>query len=93
LGSDEAPSVAVPDPTARSASPRARGSTRRNAGILAALGFGGGAADDTDEEEEDDEPQVRHLTFWKDGFSIGDGPLMRYGEDDNDAILAAIKSG
>ena len=29
---------------------------------------------------EDDEPVTRNLTFWKDGFSIEDGPLMRYDE-------------
>lgn len=37
------------------------------------------------------ETAVRHLTFWKDGFSIEDGDLMRY--DEHKDLLAAIQSG
>lgn len=36
--------------------------------------------DEAWEEMEDEEPVTRNLTFWKDGFSIEDGPLMRYDE-------------
>lgn len=35
----------------------------------------------------------RLLTFWKDGFSIEDGPLLRYDDPENQAHLTAIKSG
>ncbi len=55
--------------------------------------------EDMDDEDEDDEGEmegetaIRHLTFWKDGFSIEDGPLMRYDEPGNKEILEAIKSG
>jgi UBX domain-containing protein 1 len=45
------------------------------------------------EEEEDEEPQTRALTFWQDGFSIEDGPLMRYDEPKNKDLLEAIQSG
>lgn len=36
--------------------------------------------DEAWEEMDDEEPVTRNLTFWKDGFSIEDGPLMRYDE-------------
>ncbi|KAI9342057.1 hypothetical protein DFJ73DRAFT_843047 [Zopfochytrium polystomum] len=35
----------------------------------------------------------RSLTFWKDGFSIEDGPLMRYDDPANQEVLASINSG
>lgn len=35
----------------------------------------------------------RELTFWKNGFSIGDGPLMAYDDPANEKILDDIKSG
>lgn len=61
LGSDDSPSVVVPDTTERP--PRAPETVRRS------------------------------LTFWRDGFSIEDGPLMRYDEPANQEILRAIRSG
>ncbi|CAG8440244.1 3058_t:CDS:10 [Diversispora eburnea] len=42
------------------------------------------------------EPQttvVRHLTFWRNGFSIEDGPLMAYNDPANEEFLRAINSG
>ncbi|KAJ7668910.1 hypothetical protein B0H17DRAFT_989958 [Mycena rosella] len=36
-------------------------------------------------------PATRRLTFWRDGFTIEDGPLMRY--DEHEEILAAINEG
>lgn len=33
------------------------------------------------------------LTFWKDGFSIGGGPLMPYSDVKNQKILEAINAG
>lgn len=61
LGSEDTPSVVVPDPAANRPPP----------------------------------PQTisRSLTFWRDGFSIEDGPLMRYDDPANQEILRAIQSG
>jgi UBX domain-containing protein 1 len=36
---------------------------------------------------------IRHLTFWRDGFSVEDGPLMRYDDPNNAQILEEINSG
>ena len=68
------------------------------AGAGQTLGSGGNDNDDEhdeQEEEEEDEPetQTRRLTFWRDGFSIEDGPLMRYDAPGNREILQAIQSG
>ncbi|KAI3625059.1 hypothetical protein CBS9595_000420 [Malassezia furfur] len=60
---------------------------RPAAGMPGALGAG------DEEDEEDEEPAVRHLTFWQDGFSIEDGPLMRYDDPANRETLEAINSG
>ncbi|GAA5908306.1 hypothetical protein JCM5296_000512 [Sporobolomyces johnsonii] len=49
-------------------------------------------ADEQEEEEEDDEEvAVRTLTFWQDGFSVEDGELLKY--EENQELLAAIQSG
>lgn len=45
------------------------------------------------DEVADEQPVVRHLTFWRDGFSIEDGPLMRYDDPENQATLDAINAG
>lgn len=101
LGSDETPSVAVPDPSARQSQPRA--GAGQQPGLLASMlrQLGGAAAppedmDEDDEEEgedDDEEVAIRHLTFWRDGFSVEDGPLMRYDDPANRETLEAIKSG
>lgn len=31
--------------------------------------------------------------FWREGFSIDDGPLMEFGVPENEEILAAINNG
>lgn len=50
--------------------------------------------EEEDEEEEDEEEVVvRHLTFWRDGFSIEDGELRRYDEPTSRAVLDAINNG
>lgn len=36
---------------------------------------------------------VRHLTFWRDGFTVEEGELMRYDDPDSAAILEQIQSG
>ncbi|KAH9884207.1 SEP-domain-containing protein [Cubamyces lactineus] len=43
--------------------------------------------------ESEEETAIRHLTFWRDGFTVEDGELMRYGVPENEQILAEIKSG
>ncbi|CAE6430706.1 unnamed protein product [Rhizoctonia solani] len=44
-------------------------------------------------DEEDEEVAVREIIFWRDGFSIADGPLLKYDDPANQAILSAINSG
>lgn len=36
---------------------------------------------------------IRDVTFWKDGFSVEDGPLMRYDDPETQKLLDAINSG
>ena len=40
-----------------------------------------------------EERAIRQLTFWRDGFSIEDGPLLRYDDPENGATLKAIDQG
>ncbi|CAO3703755.1 unnamed protein product [Rhizopus stolonifer] len=42
---------------------------------------------------EEREPAVRHLTFWRNGFSVDDGPLFEYADPANQEMLTAINSG
>lgn len=39
------------------------------------------------------QPTIRHLTFWKDGFSVEDGDLLRYDDPENSELLAQIQAG
>ncbi|KAI7867524.1 hypothetical protein BDF14DRAFT_1742975 [Spinellus fusiger] len=43
--------------------------------------------------QETQEAITRYLTFWKNGFSVDDGPLFRYDDPANEAMLSAINSG
>lgn len=45
------------------------------------------------EQAETEERIIRHLTFWRDGFSVEDGPLMRYDNPDNNETLRLIDQG
>ncbi|KAI9331578.1 SEP-domain-containing protein [Obelidium mucronatum] len=45
------------------------------------------------EQEPELELVTRHLTFWADGFTVENGPLMRYSDPGNQEILQAINSG
>ncbi|KAH0545308.1 hypothetical protein FGG08_000607 [Glutinoglossum americanum] len=38
-------------------------------------------------------PLERTLTFWRNGFSVGDGPLMRYDDPANERYLRDIRRG
>ncbi|KAF8321105.1 SEP-domain-containing protein [Clavulina sp. PMI_390] len=87
LGSDDVASRRVPDPSAAAAA-----AARRSRPVPGAM------ADDDDEDYggEDDEEQEtasRMLTFWKDGFSVEDGPLMKYDDPENQKILDALNNG
>ncbi|KAJ3718097.1 ubiquitin-related domain-containing protein [Lentinula guzmanii] len=64
--------------------------------------FGGGHTLGSDEVESTylpdpsqrrEEPIIRHLTFWRDGFTVEDGSLMRYDDPAHASILAEIQSG
>ncbi|KAK4517073.1 uncharacterized protein ATC70_000402 [Mucor velutinosus] len=45
------------------------------------------------DDEEDLEPVTRHLTFWRNGFSVDDGPLYLFSDPANQEMLTAINSG
>jgi len=36
---------------------------------------------------------IRNITFWRNGFSVEDGELMRYDDPDHERVLAEINSG
>ncbi|KAJ7843412.1 hypothetical protein B0H14DRAFT_3689452 [Mycena olivaceomarginata] len=44
-------------------------------------------------QEVEDELAIRRLTFWCDGFTVEDGPLMRYDDPANADVLATIHAG
>ncbi|KAI9320134.1 SEP domain-containing protein [Dichotomocladium elegans] len=46
-----------------------------------------------EEEDTDLQPVTRYLTFWRNGFSVDDGPLYRYDDPANQTMLTAINSG
>ncbi|KAJ1962417.1 protein phosphatase regulator, partial [Dipsacomyces acuminosporus] len=79
LGSAEAPLSS----SSSLSQPRAGGSNR-------------GSADnnnDHDNDNDNDEVAVRELTFWRNGFSIGDGPLYNTEDPRNRQILEALLQG
>ncbi|MBW0485698.1 hypothetical protein O181_025413 [Austropuccinia psidii MF-1] len=87
LGSDQVPSQPVP----AASQPR----SARKTVFPTALSVPGHFGSDLDDEDndEDDEEVEKHLTFWKDGFSIEDGPLLNYDDPKNKEILDAINRG
>ncbi|GBE88893.1 UBX domain-containing protein [Sparassis crispa] len=48
---------------------------------------------DPNAPEPEEETAIRHLTFWREGFSIEDGDLMRYDDPGHAQVLAEINSG
>ena len=104
LGSEDTPSAPAAQPeSSSSAGPStgaqgAGGLTREDllnymsgGGNLPPGAFGGAGDDDDDDEEE--EVQKRLLTFWRNGFSIEDGPLLPYDTPENKALLEAVHAG
>ena len=89
LGSedDPAPEATPSNPSTSTPTLPAQNSGR---GIFGAF-FGAGPA--SRQPAEDAEPAVRHLTFWRNGFSIEDGPLYRYEDRQSRDILEAIQAG
>lgn len=39
------------------------------------------------------EKAIREITFWKEGFQVGDGPLYRYDDPANSTYLSELNSG
>ncbi|CED82177.1 Protein tyrosine phosphatase SHP1/Cofactor for p97 ATPase-mediated vesicle membrane fusion [Phaffia rhodozyma] len=52
-----------------------------------------GSAQDDEDEEDDDEVAIRHLTFWRNGFSLEDGSVRAYDAPGSREILEAINNG
>ncbi|KAH7904241.1 SEP domain-containing protein [Hygrophoropsis aurantiaca] len=42
---------------------------------------------------EGEEAAIRHATFWRNGFSFGDGQLLEYGDPANEQLLVQLNSG
>ncbi|WVR09197.1 hypothetical protein IAU60_006259 [Kwoniella sp. DSM 27419] len=105
LGSDETPSTRVPAAgtgAQGSGAPRVTPTSSSAMDSLIASMFGGGRAappppaeddPDTDDDEGDEGVKTRRLTFWRNGFSIEDGPLLPYDDPQNQQLLQAIESG
>lgn len=51
--------------------------------------------DVTSEDEDDDEPEPQEMTikFWRNGFSVDDGPLRSYDDPANEDFLRSIRHG
>lgn len=46
-----------------------------------------------DAENPDEEPAIRRITFWRDGFSVEDGDLLRYDDPQHAGVLAELHAG
>ncbi|WWC73286.1 uncharacterized protein I206_107252 [Kwoniella pini CBS 10737] len=64
-------------------------------GPAGAAGYPQQEQDDEEDDDDDSDENVatRRLTFWRNGFSIEDGPLLSYDDPQNKALLQAIESG
>lgn len=100
LGSDDTPSAQVRNDGSSGQGPSSRPSagaldvnTTSSSSMNSLLASILGGRQAPPPPEEDEEPQSRSLTFWRDGFSIEDGPLFRYDDPKNQDLLEAIKSG
>ncbi|EJD38190.1 SEP-domain-containing protein [Auricularia subglabra TFB-10046 SS5] len=43
--------------------------------------------------QQEEETAIRQITFWRDGFSVEDGPLMRYDDPQHARLLDDINTG
>jgi len=89
LGSEEGPSESASSSQPAAGGPRATAANPSAFDALLGSMFGRAPPPPAEEEE----TQVRHLTFWRNGFSIEDGPLMSYDDPANKELLEAIHSG
>lgn len=48
---------------------------------------------DPTQEQGEEEAAHRTIIFWRDGFSIEDGPLLRYDVPENASLLNDINAG
>jgi len=48
---------------------------------------------ESSESQGQEETAVRHITFWREGFSVEDGPLLRYDVPENATLLNEINTG
>jgi hypothetical protein len=47
----------------------------------------------SDKHRKGDNTAIRHITFWRNGFTIENGELLRYDDPNNAQILSQIHSG
>ena len=79
LGSDEEPSTYVPDPNASAPEEGQRKAPTSYRSVCA--------------HKSTEETAIRHITFWRDGFAVEDGELMRYDDPANAQVLSEINTG
>lgn len=48
---------------------------------------------DAELDDSQEETAIRNITFWRDGFSVEDGPLLRYDVPENARLLNEINTG
>lgn len=48
---------------------------------------------DCPHSDPDEEPAIRRITFWRDGFSVEDGDLLRYDDPQHAGVLAELHAG
>lgn len=48
---------------------------------------------DTSKRARKPEKVTREITFWRQGFTVGDGPLQRYDDPENENVLQELKQG
>lgn len=89
LGSEDTPSDAAPPAAAPASAPSPAAAP--SGAMEALMGMLRGSAQPP--QDDDNEVQTRRLTFWRNGFSIEDGPLLSYDEPRNRETLEAIQSG
>jgi UBX domain-containing protein 1 len=82
LGSDEVASQYIPDPDAPSKFFRGLGWAFNLIGLP-----------HNEKASEEEATAVRHITFWREGFSVEGGELLRYDDPNSDQILRQINSG
>ncbi|KAJ6626698.1 SEP domain-containing protein [Mycena sp. CBHHK59/15] len=60
---------------------------------LGGTGVASSYVPDLNASDPEEELVTRHITFWRDGFTVEDGVLMRYDDPANADVLSAIHAG